>query len=215
MEFAAGTLRNALRSEQPAFVVLDFDVVVGQHAVDVATVIDGGDHGLFFRFLNSYFVLFLPLTKFFRQSDHLLYQLFQLQGFCREFVEESQRFLLPVDGVNSLNALIVVVSYRPELGVKLGQPDVEVEGVLVFCDDRKISTEYPCPDKIGGVSGLRSSVHGQEFLVFLVIQSEVIAMCSRVGKDNIACRISCLISFSHKTAFKRLISSSFPSLGKT
>lgn len=46
MEFAAGTLRNTLRSEQPAFVVLDFDVVVGQHAVDVATVIDGGDHRL-------------------------------------------------------------------------------------------------------------------------------------------------------------------------
>ena len=141
--------------------------------------------------------------------------MFQLQGFGRKFIEESQRFLLPVDGVNGLHALVVVVPNSPELGVKLGQPDVEVEGVLVFRDDRKISTEYPCPDKIGGVSGLRSSVHGQEFLVFLVIQSEVIAMCSRVGKDNIACRISCLISFSHKTAFKRLISSSFPSLGKT
>lgn len=44
MEFAAGTLRDALGSEQPAFVVLDFDMVVGQHAVDVAAVIDGGDH---------------------------------------------------------------------------------------------------------------------------------------------------------------------------
>jgi hypothetical protein len=44
MEFAAGTLRNALRSEQLAFVVLDFNVVVGQHAVDVAAVIDRGNH---------------------------------------------------------------------------------------------------------------------------------------------------------------------------
>ena len=212
MEFAAGTLGDALGSEQLAFVVLDFNVVVGQHAVDVAAVIDGGDHGLFFRFLNSNFVLFLPLTKFFCQGYHLLYQLFQLQGFLREFVEESQCFLLPVNRVNRLYALVVVVSYRPELGVKLGQPDVKVVGIFVFRDDCKISTEYPCPDKIGGVSGLRSSEHGQEFLVFLVVQSEVIAMCSRVGKDNIPCRISCLISFSHKTAFKRLISSSFPAL---
>lgn len=86
--------------------------------------------------------------------------MFQLQGFVREFVEESQRFLLPVDGVNRLYALIVVVPDGPELGVKFGQPDVKVEGVLVFRDDRKISTEYPCPDKIGGADGLRSSEHG-------------------------------------------------------
>lgn len=47
MEPAAGTLRDALRSEQLAFVVLDFDVVIGQHAIDVAAVIDGGDHHFF------------------------------------------------------------------------------------------------------------------------------------------------------------------------
>lgn len=105
-------------------------------------------------------MLLLPIPKFFCQSDHLLYQLFQLQRFGREFVEESQRFLLPVDGMNRLYALIVVVSYRPELGIKLGQPDVKVENVFVLCDDRKISAEYPRADKIGGATGLCPSEHG-------------------------------------------------------
>ena len=86
-------------------------------------------------------MLLLPLPKLLDKGHYLLYQLFQLQRFGRKFIEESQRFLLPVDGVNRLYALIVVVSYRPELGVKFGQPDVKVEGVLVFCDDREISAE--------------------------------------------------------------------------
>lgn len=154
-----------------------------------------------FRLLNGDIILLLPLPELLDKGHYLLYQLFQLQGFVREFVEECQRFLLPVNGVNGFYALIVIHTYRPELGVKLGQPGVKVVGVLVLCDDRKISAEYPCPNKISGVAGLRSSEHGQKFLVFLVIQSEVIAMRSRVGKDNIPCRISCLISFSHKTAF--------------
>ena len=190
MEFAAGTLRNALRSEQLAFVVLDFDVVVGQHAVNVAAVIDGGDHGLFFRFLNSNFVLFLPLTKFFCQSHHLLYQLFQLQGFLRKFVEESQRFLLPVNGVNGLYALVIIHTNRPELGVKLGQPDVEIVGILVFRDDCKISTEYSCPDKIGGAAGLCPSEHGQEFLVVSIVQLKVVTMRPGIGKDFPSRRIA-------------------------
>ena len=44
MELAARPFRDSLRSEQPAFVVLDSNVVVGQHAVNVAAVIDCGDH---------------------------------------------------------------------------------------------------------------------------------------------------------------------------
>lgn len=151
--------------------------------------------------MNGDMMFLLPLAKLFCQGDHLPDQFGQLQRFPRQFVEKSQRFLLSVDGVNGLHTLVVVVSYRPELGVKLGQPDVEIVGVLVLRDDRKISTEYPGADEIGGVAGLRSAEHGQEFLVFLVVQSDVIAMRSRVGKDNVACRISCLISFSHKTAF--------------
>lgn len=45
MEFTAGTLRDALRSEQLSVARFDFDVVIGQHAVDVTAVIDSGDHG--------------------------------------------------------------------------------------------------------------------------------------------------------------------------
>lgn len=151
--------------------------------------------------LDGNFMLLLPLAKLFSQGDHLPDQFGQPQRLLRRLVEKSQRFLLSVDGVNGLHALVVIHACRPELGVKLGQPDVKIVGVLVFRDDRKISTENPGADEIGGGAGLRSAEHGQEFLVFLVVQSDVIAMRSGVGKDNVAGRISCLISFSHKTAF--------------
>ena len=105
-------------------------------------------------------MLLLPLPELLDKDYHLLYQLFQLQRFGREFVEESQRFLLPVNRMNGLYALVVVVPDSPELGVELGQSDIEIVGVLVLCDDRKVSAEYPCPDKIGGAAGLRSSEHG-------------------------------------------------------
>ena len=36
VERPSGVLRNALRSEQPTFAVLDFDIVVSQHAVNIA-----------------------------------------------------------------------------------------------------------------------------------------------------------------------------------
>ena len=115
---------------------------------------------LLFRSDLGDIMLLLPLPKLLDKGHYLLYQLFQLQGFGCQFVEESQRFLLPINGVNSLYTLVIVVPDGPELGVKLSQPDVKVEGVFVLCDDRKISAEYPRPNKIGGVSGLRSSEHG-------------------------------------------------------
>ena len=200
MELAAGTLRNTLGSEQPTFVTFDFDVVVGQHAVDVAAVIDGGDHRLF-GILCSDFMLLLPGAKLPDQGYHLLYQLLQFLGFSRQLVEKSQRFLLPVKGVNGLYALVIVIPDGSELRIKLGQADVKIERVFVLRDDRKISAEYPRPDKIGGVAGLCSSEHSQEFFVFLVVQGDVIAMRSRIGQHDIAGLISCLMSFSHKTTF--------------
>lgn len=200
MELAAGTLRNALRSEQFTVACFDFNVVVGQHAVYVAAIIDGRDHRLF-GILCSDFMLLLPGAKLPDQGYHLLYQLLQFLRFSRQFVEESQRFLLPVNGVNRLHALVIVVSYRPELGIKLGQADVKIERVFVLRDDRKVSAEYPRPDKIGGVAGLCSAEHSQEFFIFLVVQGDVIAMYSRIGQHDIAGLISCLMSFSHKTTF--------------
>lgn len=148
-------------------------------------------------FCSGGFVLLLPLPKLFYQGNHLLYQLFQLQRFGCEFVEENLRFLLPVDGMNRLYTLIVVVSYRPELGVKFGQPDVKVEGVLILCDDREISAEYPCPDKIGGAAGLCSSEHGQEFLVVGIVQLKVVTMRPGIGKDFPSRRIADLLVVLH------------------
>lgn len=142
-------------------------------------------------------MLLLPLAKLFCQGDHLPDQFGQPQRFPRQFVEKSQRFLLSVDGVNSLHALVVVVSYRPELGVKLGQPDVKIVGILVLRDDRKISAEYPGTDEIGGGAGLRSAEHGQEFLVVGIVQLNVVTVRPGIGEDFAPRRIADLLVVLH------------------
>ena len=67
-------------------------------------------------FLFSKILLFVPLRKF----DNLLAYFFQFTGFFGKFVEKRKRFLLPVNGVNSLYTLIVVVSYSSELLIESG-----------------------------------------------------------------------------------------------
>lgn len=156
---------------------------------------------LLFRSDLGDIMLLLPGAKLPDQGYYLLHQLLQFLGFSRQLIEKSQRFLLSVNGVNRLHALVVVVSYRPELGIKLGQADVKIERVFVLRDDCKVSAEYPRSDKIGSVPGLCSAEHSQEFLVFLVVQGDVIAMRSRIGQHDIAGFVSCLIPFSHKTTF--------------
>lgn len=143
-------------------------------------------------------MLLLPGAKLPDQGYHLLYQLLQFLGFGSQLVEESQRFLLPVTGVNSLYALVVVIPDGPELGIKLGQPHVKIKRVFVLRDDCKVSTEYPRPDKIGGVPGLCSAEHSQEFLVFLVVQFDIVTVRFRIGKDFPACRIADLLVVFHK-----------------
>lgn len=156
---------------------------------------------LLFRSNLGDIMLLLPGAKLPDQGYYLLYQLLQFLGFSRQLVEKSQRFLLSVNGVNRLHALVIVIPNGPELGIKLGQADVKIERVFVLRNDREISAEYPRPDKIGGVAGLCSAEHGQEFFVFLVVQSDVIAMRSRIGQHDIAGFVSCLMSFSHKSTF--------------
>lgn len=147
--------------------------------------------------LDGYFMLLLPLAKLFCQGDYLPDQFGQLQRLLRQFVEKSQRFLLSVDGVNGLHALVVIHACRPELGVKLGQPDVKIVGVLVLRDDRKISAEYPGTDEIGGGAGLRSAEHGQEFLVVGIVQLNVITVRPGIGEDFAPRRIADLLVVLH------------------
>ena len=61
-------------------------------------------------------LLFVPLCQF----DYLFAQFLQLTCFLRQFIKEGKRFLLPVNGVNSLHTLVVVVSDTAELLIESG-----------------------------------------------------------------------------------------------
>lgn len=67
-------------------------------------------------FIFSEILLFVPLCQF----DNLLAYFFQFMGFFCKFVEERKRFLLPVNGMDGLYTLIVVVSYSSELLIESG-----------------------------------------------------------------------------------------------
>ena len=62
-------------------------------------------------FLFSEILLFVPLCQF----DNLPAYFFQFTGFFGKFVEKRKRFLLPVNSMDSLYTLVVVVSYPSEL----------------------------------------------------------------------------------------------------
>ena len=67
-------------------------------------------------FLFSEILLLEPLCQF----DNLFAEFLQLAGFFRQFVKESKRFLLPVNGMNGLYTLVVVVSNTAELLIESG-----------------------------------------------------------------------------------------------
>ena len=72
--------------------------------------------------------------------------------------------------------LVVIDRYRPELGVKSRQPDIEIVGVLVPNDDRKRSSEDAVADEIGFILHPGLFVHAQETLVLFACQANVIAV---------------------------------------
>ena len=67
-------------------------------------------------FLFSKILLFVPLRKF----DNLFAYFFQFTGFFGKFVEKRKRFLLSVNGMDGLYALVVVVSNSSELLIESG-----------------------------------------------------------------------------------------------
>ncbi len=67
-------------------------------------------------FLFSEILLFVPLCQF----DNLFAEFLQFAGFFRQFIKESKRFLLPVNGMDSLYTLVVVVSNTAELLIESG-----------------------------------------------------------------------------------------------
>ena len=67
-------------------------------------------------FLFSEILLFVPLCQF----DNLPAYFFQFTGFFGKFVEKRKRFLLSVNGMDGLYALVVVVSNSSELLIESG-----------------------------------------------------------------------------------------------
>ena len=67
-------------------------------------------------FLFSEILLLEPLCQF----DNLFAEFLQLAGFFCQFVKERKRFLLPVNGMDGLYTLVVVVSNTAELLIESG-----------------------------------------------------------------------------------------------
>ena len=67
-------------------------------------------------FLFSEILLFVSLCQF----DYLFAQFFQPACFLRQFIKEGKRFLLPVNGMDGLYTLIVVVPDTAELLIESG-----------------------------------------------------------------------------------------------
>ena len=147
-------------------------------------------------FLFSEILLFVPLCQF----DDLLAYFFQFTGFFGKFVEKRKRFLLPVNGMDGFYTLVVVVSYSSELLIEGGKLGVIFLCFFINLYDLELSTEDTGEDKFGLVLYARLLEHGDKLFVFLVIETEVIAVCARVGQHLTPCGVtdSCFIFHNMK-----------------
>ena len=134
-------------------------------------------------FLFSEILLFVPLCQF----DNLLAYFFQFTGFFGKFVEKRKRFLLPVNGMDGLYTLVVVVSDTAELLIESGELGVVFLRFLVNLHYLELSTEDTGEDKFGFVFHARLLEHGDKLFVFLVIKTEVIAVRAWIGQHLAPC----------------------------
>ena len=142
-------------------------------------------------FLFSEILLFVP----FCQLDNLFAEFLQLAGFFCQFVKERKRFLLPVNGMDGLYTLVVVVSYPSELLIESGQPGVVFLRFLVNPYHLELSAEDACKDKFGLVLHAGLFEHREKLLVLIVIETKVIAVRTRVCQHLAPCGVtdSCFI----------------------
>ena len=134
-------------------------------------------------FLFSEILLFVPLCQF----DDLPAYFFQFTGFFRKFVEKRKRFLLPVNGMDGLYTLVVVVSYSSELLIESGELGVIFLRFLINLHYLELSTEDTGKDKFGFVFHARLLEHGDKLFVLSVIETEVIAVRARVCQHLAPC----------------------------
>ena len=134
-------------------------------------------------FLFSEILLFVPLCQF----DNLPAYFFQFTGFFGKFVEKRKRFLLPVNSMDSLYTLVVVVPDASELLIESGQLGVIFLRFLVNLHYLELSTEDTGEDKFGFVFHARLLEHGDKLFVLSVIETEVIAVRAWIGQHLAPC----------------------------
>ena len=134
-------------------------------------------------FLFSEILLFVP----FCQLDNLFAEFLQLAGFFRQFVKESKRFLLPVNGMDGLYTLVIVVPDASELLIESGELGIIFLRFLINLHYLELSTEDTGEDKFGFVFHARLLEHGDKLFVLSVIETEVIAVRARVCQHLAPC----------------------------
>ena len=134
-------------------------------------------------FLFSEILLFVPLCQF----DNLPAYFFQFTGFFGKFVEKRKRFLLPVNSMDSLYTLVVVVPDASELLIESGELGVVFLRFLVNLHYHELSTEDTGEDKFGFVFHARLLEHGDKLFVLSVIETEVIAVRAWIGQHLAPC----------------------------
>ena len=134
-------------------------------------------------FLFSEILLLEPLCHF----DNLFAEFLQLAGFFGQLIKESKRFLFPVNGMDGLYTLIVVVSYSSKLLIESGKLGVIFLRFLINPHYLELSTEDACKNKFGLVLHAGLFKHREKLLVLTVIETEVIAVCARVCQHLAPC----------------------------
>ena len=134
-------------------------------------------------FLFSEILLFVPLCQF----DNLPAYFFQFTGFFGKFVEKRKRFLLPVNSMDSLYTLVVVVPDASELLIESGELGVVFLRFLVNLHYLELSTEDTGEDKFGFVFHARLLEHGDKLFVLSVIETEVIAVRAWIDQHLAPC----------------------------
>ena len=108
-------------------------------------------------------------------------------GFFGEFIEKCKRFLLPVNGMDGLYTLVIVISYPAELLIESGKLGVILLRFLVNLYHLELSAEDACKDKFGLVLHAGLFEHSEKLLVLTVIETKVVAVRARVCQHLAPC----------------------------
>ena len=134
-------------------------------------------------FLFSEILFFVPFCQF----DNLFAEFLQFAGFFGQFIKEGKRFLFPINGMDGLYTLVVVVSDTAELLIERGQPGIIFLRFLINPHYLELSAEDAGKDKFGLVLHAGLLEHGDKLFIFLVIETEVIAVRARVRQHLAPC----------------------------